>query len=86
MTDPISDDLLGASLVIRAAVVRLPTSGWMTAAEIGSVSAASLTAMCKRTPAWAERRSARWGGEPGQKHGRGYEYGSKKNRVAVTSD
>jgi hypothetical protein len=67
--------LATSSPVLLAALDRMHRSeNWMTAAEIGQISAASFTAMAKRTPAWVERRMARWGGEQGQKHGRGYEY------------
>lgn len=75
MTTDATADLASASPVLLAALDRMHRGdSWMTASEIGGVSAAAFTAMTKRTPAWIERRMARWGGEIGQKHGRGYEY------------
>jgi len=70
-----ANDVQRASRTLLEAVARMHVGrGWMTAAEIGGVSAASFTAMAKRSPAWIERRHARWGGEPGQRAGRGYKY------------
>lgn len=75
MTTDAADELASSSPAILAALDRMHRGdSWMTASEIGGISAAAFTAMAKRTPAWIERRMARWGGEIGQKHGRGYEY------------
>lgn len=69
------DDVQRASDKLLEAVRRMHVgTGWMTAAEIGGISAASFTAMAKRSPPWIERRHTRWGGETGQRSGRGYEY------------
>lgn len=75
MTTEAANELAACSPAILVALDRMHKGeSWMTAAEIGGVSAAAFTAMAKRTPAIIERRMARWGGEIGQKHGRGYEY------------
>lgn len=69
------EDAQRASRKLLEAIGRMHAGpSWLTAAEIDAISAASFTAMAKRTPAWIERRHTRWGGEIGQRTGRGYEY------------
>lgn len=48
---------------------------WLTLAEMpDGATGMGLTLLCVGSPALAERRRTRWGGEPGQKPGAGYEY------------
>lgn len=46
---------------------------WMTASELG-LDGRRLSVMAIQADPLVERRMAVWGGEDGQKHGRGYEY------------
>lgn len=57
----------------RTMAIMHTSEGWMTASEIGA-SAITLTLLSVRMDPLVERRKAVWGGEPGQKHGKGYEY------------
>lgn len=62
----------------RRNLLALPSEGWATVAEMKPAATGSgmdlLYVRTNRGEQLCDRRWARWGGEPGQKRGEGYEY------------
>lgn len=62
------------SVALVRALNALSPDHWHTASELKpDASGMGLTLLCTKH-GFADRRWARWGGEPGQSYGEGYEY------------
>lgn len=69
-------DISGLSPASRRTLSAMHTSdAWLTFSEMkDGVTSMAITLMAVRHDPWVERRRVRWGGEIGQKPGKGYEY------------